>query len=300
MRPRPALVFAAAVLGTSLGAFADPPSEIPAPPTPAPAVLAGPRVDAPIVRTSLVERDETGKVRRLDVPPAEAGVGLLALDDATRAGVREVLDRRAASLDRVVRENLSLLVKIATAGQAGDRAEARRLLRDLYEKAEPLRAQGRLLDELRAVLPAERADELKRLVDEYTKAVFAEAQAALDADDAARSEVGERAGVRADRGGSLRRAAQGEMIAAVGRELKRSYERVVTVSVKDFDELLKKLELRPEQEAEVRRLVTDQFQRTEGKPTPAQRGELFAKIYAELDAGQRGKLLDEVRGRGSK
>ena len=32
---RPALVFAAAVLGTSLGAFADPPSEIPAPPTPA-------------------------------------------------------------------------------------------------------------------------------------------------------------------------------------------------------------------------------------------------------------------------
>jgi hypothetical protein len=92
-------------------------------------------------------------------------------------------------------------------------------------------------------------------------------------------------------------ATAAEALAAVGREIRRSYDRVVTSAVKDFEELIKRLELSPEQEAEVRRLAQDSFQQTAGKATPAQRGELFVKIYGVLEPGQRAKLVEIVRER---
>src|SRR5690606_16846562 len=96
--------------------------------------------------------------------------------------------------------------------------------------------------------------------------------------------------------GSERRAAQAEYVAVMGRELRRSYERVVTAAVKEFDELLESLNLTPEQDAEIRRLATDQFQKTAGNPSRKERGALFAQIYAKLNAEQRKALLERVRG----
>jgi hypothetical protein len=94
----------------------------------------------------------------------------------------------------------------------------------------------------------------------------------------------------------MSKAAQAEYVAAVGRELKRSYDRVVTAAVQDFDELIKALDLTAEQEAEVRRIATDHFQKTAGNPTPKEKGEVFAQVYSKLNAEQRRALLKRARG----
>ncbi len=259
---------------------------------PTEAVLSGPKVEAKAQARTLIERDETGRVRRLDIPPAEAALKLLDLDDATKEKTQAILDKRAAILDRIVKENLLLLVELSNATRSGDKEAARDLLRELAEKAEPLRTRGQLQEELSRVLPAEKSAELKQLVQEYARAIFADAEQARSSE----SMEGEGAGERRSRRGAMSKAAQAEYVAAVGRELKRSYDRVVTAAVQDFDELIKALDLTPEQEAEVRRIATDHFQKTAGNPTPKQKGEVFAQVYAKLNAEQRRALLKRARG----
>src|SRR5688572_10940123 len=82
---------------------------------PAEAVLSGPKVEAKAQARTLVERDETGHVKRLDIPPAEAALKLLELDDATKEKAQAILDKRAAILDKIVKENLLLLVELSNA-----------------------------------------------------------------------------------------------------------------------------------------------------------------------------------------
>lgn len=258
--------------------------------SPAQPVLAGPKVDVPAHATSLVERDETGRVKRLDIPAGEAALALLDLEKADMAKARAVLDARGAILDGIVIESLTLLVELQNAAQSKDQAETRRLGRELAARAQPLRARGSLERELADVLPAEKAARLEELVAEYNQALVAELRSTTERNDATMTDDAP-ARRRARQGGAL----QAEAAAAFGREIKRSYERVVTSRVKEFDELLKDLALAPEVEADIRRLATDSFQKTEGKATPAQRAELFSQIYLRLNSEQRRKLAERFR-----
>src|SRR5262245_60828213 len=99
--------FLAMMTSTALAQSPAPPQSAPPPNDPPPATtpptpsaqppLAGPAVERPTDRPSLVILDFAGHVKRYDEPIEQAAAALLALDEATSARVREILDRRLAT-----------------------------------------------------------------------------------------------------------------------------------------------------------------------------------------------------------
>jgi hypothetical protein len=251
-------------------------------PTSAQPPLRGPEVAERSARGSLVERDFSGKLKRLEMPPEEAALGLLRLDEATKAKTDAILAARAEILDRIVTENIDLVVRFAGARQAGDRAEQLKLLEEFSKKLEPLSARGKLIDELKGVLPRDKASRLDTLVNDYRRA-------AAD-DDVAEART---------RGEQLSRlqANLRENLASLGSDVKRSYERTVAAKAADFEQVLAQLSLRPEQESKIRGMVRDFVQETKGKPTPEQRRGLFMRIMALLDPDQQQTLVNAYLGR---
>lgn len=241
-------------------------------------VLSGPKVAETTSERTLVQRDFSGKVRRLEVPPEEAAIELLTLDEGARARVQRVLDERAAIMDRILADNLDLLVRFQSARERRDRLK---LLGEFRVAMEPLEARGTLRAELRAELPKSEAGRFDQLVDGYWETVTKEAVAEAKASDP-----------KAKAGEVIVR----ERLQALGNEVRRAYDRRITQSVKQLDEFLAKLNLTPEQDAEVRGHVTRFVERTKGNANPAQRRELFGKILAGLNADQKRLLIAEVVG----
>lgn len=242
--------------------------------------LAGPSVAPSAQKRTLVERDADGKIKRLDVAPAEAAVRLVNLGGEARAQVDKILAERAAMMDKLVAENLREVIEIAGAAQAGNREEAGRKMRELAPIAAPLRGRGMLGAELARVLPEAPAGEVRRMVEEYTEAVTAEEKQAAEA-------RGETFDARAAR--------RAEMIRLVGAEMRRAYERVVQQRAQDFDKLLATLGLTPEQEGAVRKIVSDDFTANYGKSTPEQRAKVFGEVWKLLSSEQRRKVMEHMR-----
>lgn len=241
-------------------------------------VLAGPKV-APASAPSLVERDFTGRVKRLDLPPEEAALALLDLDSEAREATTRILNERAAIMDRIVRDNIDLLLRFVTARQGGDRAAILSLLAEFSAKLEPVHARGELVDELHDALPPAARGTFTSLVSDYRRAIADEAVADAKA-------KGERARPRA--------IAARERLADLGLEVKRSYERQIGAGQKELDELIAELNLSSEQEAFVRNLVIEHVQKTKGKPTPAQQRQLVVTIMARLTAEQNKIVLERL------
>lgn len=243
-------------------------------------VLKGPTVSTAEPKTTLVDRDFNGRLRALETPPEESALDLLTLDDATKAKTRKVLVERATILDKVVIENLELIGQIHNAGQSGDKAEALRLFAEFAKKLDGLKSRGKLVDEIKSALPEADRERYAAMVKEYHEASI------QDTMDEAKSR-GERV---------TRREATGRVVLqAIGREIKRSYDRQVTSKTADYERMLASLGLRPEQESKIRKWVTDSFQQTKGNATPEQKRALFWKIYQELDASQRQELMKQYR-----
>ncbi len=244
--------------------------------------LKGPTVATPGARATLVEYDFNGKLKVLDVPAEEAALKLLRLDEATKAKTEKILAERAAVLDKAVIENLELIAQIHSAGQSGDKAEALKLFAEFAKKLEPLKARGKLVDEMKSALPETEREKFAALVKDYNEA------AVNDTVNQAKA-----------RGETLRgqEAVGRTVLQAVGREIKRSYDRQITSRTADYEALLAGLELRPEQETKIRNMVTDYVQQTKGNPTAEQKRDLFWKIHKELDKDQRRALVRHYRGR---
>src|SRR5690606_30304765 len=98
-------------------------------------------------------------------------------------------------------------------------------------------------------------------------------------------------GGRAPRNGDARDALRREMANIVGGEIRRSYERTIGAAARDFDRLLQDLNVTPEQDAQIRRIVGDSFQRNAGKSTPQERAKVFAEVYKLLDNQQKAEVL---------
>lgn len=254
---------------------------------PAPA-LAGPRLAQAEQPASLVERDFEGKVKRLDEPADEAAARLLDLSPADRAAVGKIIAQRQAIVDRVVVEHFSTLLKLYNATDPEDR---RSLFREFMTHMTELRERGRLADELAAILPPEQVQRHRDLVAEYFRAVAQEAggegMRGPDAGDGPRARPG--AG-----GGALRE----EMLKQIGIAVRRSYERTFGQRQKDFEDLIARLNLTPEQDAVVRKLAVDsaQKQALEGRDEREQR-RVFFRIMQELTPEQRAVLIEHVQGR---
>ena len=81
----------------------------------------------------------------------------------------------------------------------------------------------------------------------------------------------------------------------VGAELRRSYDRVVGSQVRELEEFLRAVNATPEQEGKIRQITGDLFQQSYGQATPAQRAEMFMKVYAVLTPEQREIVRQRVR-----
>ena len=228
---------------------------------------------------SIVERDFQGRVKKLDDNPALVALGKLEFTAAEKQKVDKAVGDRAAAIDAIVRDNLRLIVEFVQAKQGSATEDSNKLQAQVMEKASPFLRRGPLINELRPALPGDKFAELKGMVDEYNRTVAADRM-----DDPM-------SGPKKDNklGAML---AQG--IEGFAAEVRASFHRVVDGGGKEFEDLIKMLQLTPEQESKVRQLAGDFFQKTYGKPTKAQQIQFFLGLYNELDAAQRHRLAEHI------
>lgn len=296
-------------VGGSASAAVDPPVESTKPGAPAAtppeaeaeAPLAGPKVverTADQITATLVRHDFDGRVRRLDVDPAIAALEHLSLTAETREKINRVVAERNALIDRIVQENLGTLAAAAQSAQSGgagvDRRRAMEGLRELMELARPFRERGRLIDEVAPFMPAEQAAEARRLVREYWRAIVRE-----------RMEIGppDEPGKRL----TFAEASANEMLLSLGQEARQAFERTIGQQARNFEDLIRRLNLTPEQESKIRALAQDSATERMTPPEsgggyrePTRRDQLrnagrFLEIYGMLDADQRRILLEQMR-----
>lgn len=252
--------------------------------------LSGPKVTPARETTrTLVQRDFDGKLKRIDGDPIAAALDLLDLDKDNRAAADAVLATRSEEIDVLVRDHLKEIAELANARQAGDQARARELMRGILQAAAPMLRKGPLVDQVAAALPTNNGAELKRLVEEYTKAGVEDRMDNGTTDGAPAARPGNRAGRP-----NPMQANMAERLQGFGQELRRSYERVFGNRAADFQKLVKDLDLTPEQEAKVQRIFTDLFQKTYGKPSPSQRTKAFFDAYKLMNDEQRARFREMV------
>lgn len=262
----------------------DPGADAPAnPPATAP-VLSGPKVETPDRPKSLVEREFSGRLKRLEVDPAQAALGLLQLSPEETAATERILNERAAIMDRIVTDNLREVVEMSQAFASRDSAAGLRLAGELLRKSGALVDRGRLVDELAGVLSEENAAELRRLTQEYWRAAIEES-------------------AQENGPGGRPRGRQGalayERLVALGHEVRRSFERTVAARGRELESLLKDLGVSAEQESLIRAVIEETYVATFGKPTKAQQTAGFVKIYGVLDAEQRRELARRLGAAGN-
>lgn len=243
-------------------------------------VLSGPKVRETAGERSLIRRDFQGRVRRLEIPPEEAAIELLRLDEPTKAKTQKILDECSAILDKAVRDNIDLLLRL----QSADRRVRLDLIREFGESLKELRSWGTLREEVRGVLPKEQATRYNELIDGYWDVVVSDAVQAAQRENSTRPAPG-RAEVLAR-----------EVLTSLGNEIRRSFERQIGQRAREFEELLGKLGLSPEKESKIRGMLADHVERTGGKPTPQQRRDLVLRIYGELDREQKRIAAQELLG----
>lgn len=252
------------------------------PPTPRgrPGLLAGPGDEASRGDRSIVRYGLDGRIVPLESSPEESALALLDLEPSDRAKVDDLLAQRAAILDGVVRRNIAALLEARAARDGGDPAAAREVLDRLLPELQPLQARGRAREEIAAALPAEHAKRFNALLMEYWTSVLRQAR-----EDASNS------GVPFDQRAFMRDVLR----EGIGRELRSSYERIVGQRVAELDALLRELALPSDKEDRIRTIATDFAADTLLNPTDAERAELFRRIFSELDASERQRLIEILR-----
>lgn len=245
-----------------------------------PPALAGPKVQTAERPRSLVERDFAGRLKRLEVDPAQAALALLDLSAEEKAAADRILNERALIMDGVVTENLRQVVEMAQAFQARDTVAGLALAADLYKKAGAFVERGRLVDELAAVLSEDHASELRRLTQDYWRAAIDESAQEPGPNGRPRGRMG---------------ALTHERLVALGNEVRLSFERTVAARGRELEDLLKTLNVTPEQESKIRGVIEETYVATFGKPTKAQQALGFVKIYAVLNDEQRRELARLIR-----
>ena len=245
--------------------------------------LSGPKVAKTTKNASLVERDFDGKVRRLEISPEEAAIGLMNLDETTKAKVDEAITARSLLLDVFVRDNLDLLLRFSTASASNDTQEQGMLLRETYEKAQPIRQHGSLQETIGVVLSLEQKKSFVGLVQEY--------RTALADEEIATGKPGKN-GKKPDRAGTMLKIGFEQF----GQDVKRAYERVIAEGRGKLEEFIKQLDMSQVQEERVRKLTLNFAQAHINTPaTQKEKTMFFLDISAALEPSQRAKLLKYVQ-----
>lgn len=238
--------------------------------------LAGPSVGAPRSEHSLVRRDFSGRLMRLDGLPVNAALELMDLTPAEKATAMKPLLDRSLAIETIMRENTRLVLEAQAAFKPGDDGRGQRAVMKLYELAQPIFAKGKPLNLAAAELPMDKARELRRLVDEYMQAAVADRMA------------GNVDGKKQERLGAF----LAENGALFGKEVELAAKRTFEGGEKDFRELSRKLGLTPEQESQIQAMFIDMMTNGYAKPTKAQQLKVILSAYKLLTDEQRTRLRE--------
>lgn len=249
--------------------------------------LAGPKVNAPSPRASMVEHGFNGEVKLPETTPEEAALGAMRLDtpDASpaqreaHARAREILDERAAFLDELVAGNLELLSRLdgADARPGGEKAA---LAWAVWEKVRPLREKGLLQDRVREVLPEAERARFDAILNEFWREIIAERRTKPKPDGKKPGRI--------------------EIIAAVrfesfGKEIERSFYRIIQSGRLLFEYSTRDLKLTKEQERSLRDLAAEHAKKGDNASEEDNR-KLFLKALFVLDESQRPKFIRNLKG----
>jgi hypothetical protein len=277
-RPVAKLIASALLAGTLISAFVCAPALAQDEPAPAADPLSGPALAPREVKPSLVVRDASGAlVRPEGMSLAEAAFRKLKLDPKAQAAGENVLKDRARLLDDVVATNLIEIGQLANAFQSGNRAAAMEGLAKLWKDTEALRAKGQLNQQLAKALPKAQGDQLLGMVQEYMQAVFTEERQKAQT-------TGESF--------NMGKVIVAENLKGLGQEIKASYERVIGQSSRDFEQLIKDLDLTPEQEGKLRTMVQESLTKYGANAPAARNSAIFMEMYRTMTPQQRRRALE--------
>ncbi len=265
---------AAGVVATGI-ACAAPPSDG-SKGSPKPDALAGPSVEAPHRDRTLVRRDFSGRLVRLEGLPVNAALDLMDLSAEEKAAAMKPLTERSLALETIMRENTRLVLEAQAAFKPGDDGRGQRAVVKLYNLAEPIFAKGKPLDLAAAGLPPDKARELRRLVDEYMQAAMADRMA------------GNVDGKKQDRLGAF----IGERVAVFGKEVELAAKRTFEGGEKEFQELSRKLGLTPEQESKIQAMFVGMMTGDYAKPSKGEQMRVMLSAYKLLTDEQRSRLRE--------
>ena len=262
----------------------------PTAPTPAPAAtpdgkadpLGGPKVEQEAPKYSLVKTGFNGKLERITQPVEEATLAVLPLNAEEKAKVDAILVKRAAEIDKGIRESVPVLLRIQGVREEGLTTDRQAAIRELDKKLPMLRDRDAYRAEVRLALTPENAQRFELVMNEYMRAATMQASADAKAEG---------------RKGNPFLMSVGESLRNVGLEVQQSYDRIVKEGTDKVERLIEIVQPTPEQEGAIRNLVTDFGQKSQMNPTPAQRGEFFKKLMGMLTIKQREALVGELYGK---
>lgn len=247
--------------------------------------MRGPRVRETLAPVSLVHRDMSGKLERLETRPEQAALDLLHLTPEQRKPADEAIAARRVQVNRLLQEHYELFIKLQTARQGGATPEEiRPLMREFRPIAGALLSPT-LAERVAGVLPEEKRAEFGKLVEEYNAASVADAPAG-----------------RGGGGGGAERMELNLLL----REMARAIKGIVDERKEHMDALLKAIDATPEQEAKIRSIAREAAEAKRkkggnggvGEPTQEERLATWRKILAEMTPEQRTKAMEARRGGG--
>ncbi|MBY0113411.1 MAG: hypothetical protein K2Y21_11355 [Phycisphaerales bacterium] len=252
-------------------------------------LLSGPSIAAVSSTKTLVSTELRNSMKRLDRTPEEAALDTLNLSMAERAGAEDVLARHRSALDEWMRCDFQPLERFLEAKSAGSGADADRLtaalVNDVLSAPEnslapaapdsPAPAARRSLREALAdAVPESDRTTFLRLIHDYERAAVADEIA--QARDRKQTLTPEQALTR------IRNA-------AIGNDLRRSFERQVSGRGVEAAEVLDAVEPWHEQDSNVRKPL-EQLRERSPKPNGREWYELTSKVLSSLSPEQRTSL----------
>ena len=242
--------------------------------------LAGPDLVDAGPRT-LVVYEYGGGLQELDLPPAEAALELLDLDRATNERVAHVLAQRAMLAEQLIIDHFDLVSQGDSIKASGNKLEQGLFMLSVLRALQPLLERGPLEDELRPLLPPDRAAEFDTLLNEYWIAV-----------GRSRVEATRREGGKL----SLRKAVREARRDQIGKEVELAAKRALESERFAIEYLTRGLDLTAEQQTRIEKLVNDFVGRTMGDAGQSDKERLFVEVFAYLNEHQRQLLMERIKG----
>jgi len=248
-------------------------------------VLAGPKVSHTEVTKggkvlTIVEKGFDQQVTPALPTPEEAALGLLTLSTVEQAKVSEILGTRAAILDGFVSRNTDLLTKLGVSFGTNDKTDQVNLLLEATAELRPLINEGPLQDALRECLHEDNAAKFDGFLKEYWQA-FAATKVLIKKEDGKYPSKFE--------------VVSGAKIESLGKEIERSFQRMLTTGVLAQRLLLAGITLDAQQSVKVTELFERHAREGGDAPTDAQNAQLVFTVLPLLREEQRTVFMGNIR-----